>query len=135
MQNRCKTDETLHLSCGARSTSIRRSGQGFQSGELDRPDVLPIVADGSYPFAFPLDFQGAGHLDGGAPHTLHMQNYVMPRHGSGPNRVTLEAWPRNKRLPGGINVSFFDGHTEFVPLERLWGLGWHKNYPIGRSRP
>jgi len=32
------------------------------------------------------------------------------------------------RLPGGINIAFFDGHVEYVPLENLWTYPWHKDW-------
>ena len=41
----------------------------------------------------------------------------------------------SRRLPGAINVSFYDGHVETVKLERLWSLHWHKNYRPPAKRP
>ena len=50
-------------------------------------------------------------------------------------RPLPKAWPASQPPPGGINVSFFDGHTEPVPLERLWQLFWHKDYEPPAKRP
>ena len=36
--------------------------------------------------------------------------------------------PQNVKLPGAINVSFWDGHVEQVKLEGLWQLYWHRDY-------
>ena len=44
-------------------------------------------------------------------------------------------WPVSIRLPGGINVAFFDGHVEQVQLERLWQCYWHKVYVPPAKRP
>jgi prepilin-type processing-associated H-X9-DG protein len=38
-------------------------------------------------------------------------------------------------LPGAINMSFQDGHTEVVKLERLWSFYWHKGYEPPATRP
>ena len=58
----------------------------------------------------------------------------IPRHGSRPYRVSRN-YPSNQILPGAINVSFFDGHTEPVRLERLWQLSWHRDYKPPAKRP
>jgi prepilin-type processing-associated H-X9-DG protein len=42
--------------------------------------------------------------------------------------------PQNK-LPGAINMSFYDGHVEQVKLDRLWSLDWHKDYVAPLKRP
>jgi prepilin-type processing-associated H-X9-DG protein len=36
--------------------------------------------------------------------------------------------PQRGKLPGGINVSFYDGHVALVPLEGLWQLEWHRDW-------
>ncbi len=61
--------------------------------------------------------------------------YAIPRHGGRPARVPT-AWPSSIRpLPGAINVAFWDGHAQIVPLERLWQLYWHKDYVPPAKRP
>jgi prepilin-type N-terminal cleavage/methylation domain-containing protein/prepilin-type processing-associated H-X9-DG protein len=63
-----------------------------------------------------------------------MGQFTIPRHGSRPRTVPTKFDPANK-LPGAINVSFYDGHVEQVKLERLWGLYWHKDYVPPTKRP
>jgi prepilin-type processing-associated H-X9-DG protein len=63
-----------------------------------------------------------------------MNNISLPRHGRKPSRIP-ENWPVAQPLPGAINVSFYDGHVELVPLERLWQLYWHKDYVPPAKRP
>lgn len=58
----------------------------------------------------------------------------IPRHGGRP-RPLPTAWLANRRLPGGIDVGFVDGHAQFVPLEGLWQLYWHKDYIPPATRP
>lgn len=59
---------------------------------------------------------------------------TIPRHGSRPKQVPTR-WPVDRMLPGAINVSFYDGHSEQVQLERLWQLSWHKDYQPPAKRP
>jgi prepilin-type processing-associated H-X9-DG protein len=33
-------------------------------------------------------------------------------------------------LPGAVNISFYDGHTELVPLPKLWRLNWHRDWEL-----
>ncbi len=63
-----------------------------------------------------------------------MAGLCIPRHGSQPNPVPTD-WPARQPLPGGVNVSFFDGHGELVKLDRLWQLYWHKDYQPPAKRP
>jgi len=63
-----------------------------------------------------------------------MSMFTIPRHGSRPSRVPLNHLPAAK-LPGAINVSFYDSHVEQVKLERLWQLYWHKGYVPPVKRP
>ena len=63
-----------------------------------------------------------------------MGAFAIPRHGSRPNPVPND-YPANARLPGAINMSFWDGHVEQVQLERLWRLTWHQNYQPPVKRP
>jgi prepilin-type processing-associated H-X9-DG protein len=43
--------------------------------------------------------------------------------------------PLATKLPGAVNVCFYDGHVEQVKLERLWQLYWHKDYVPPAKRP
>ena len=60
--------------------------------------------------------------------------FTIPRHGSRPARVPTDH-PPSAKLPGAINVAFYDGHAETVKLERLWSLYWHKDYVPPAKRP
>jgi prepilin-type N-terminal cleavage/methylation domain-containing protein/prepilin-type processing-associated H-X9-DG protein len=63
-----------------------------------------------------------------------MSIFTIPRHGSRPSRVPTDH-PASAKLPGAINVVFYDGHAETVQLERLWSLYWHKDYVPPAKRP
>src|SRR5437879_687045 len=63
-----------------------------------------------------------------------MGAFTIPRHGSRPSKIPINHQPQD-RMPGAINVSFYDGHVETVPLERLWDLSWHRDYVAPAKRP
>jgi len=44
-------------------------------------------------------------------------------------------FPSSKKLPGAINMVFYDGHAENVKLERLWQLYWHRDWKTPAKRP
>jgi prepilin-type processing-associated H-X9-DG protein len=60
--------------------------------------------------------------------------FTIPRHGSRPARVPTDH-PVSAKLPGAINMAFYDGHAETVRLESLWSLYWHNGYVPPGKRP
>lgn len=58
----------------------------------------------------------------------------IARHGNRPNPIPT-AFPTSQKLPGAINVGFFDGHSQTVPLENLWTLYWHNSWQVPDPRP
>jgi hypothetical protein len=64
-----------------------------------------------------------------------IQRCLIARHGS---RSALSA-PQNANirqdLPGSIDLSFADGHTELSRLENLWNFYWHLDYVPPHPRP
>ena len=71
----------------------------------------------------------------GILYSVFPANYMpaIPRHGG--RRTSIpQNWSR-KLLPGAINVSFFDGHAQLVPLKNLWQLSWHYGYQPPASIP
>jgi prepilin-type N-terminal cleavage/methylation domain-containing protein/prepilin-type processing-associated H-X9-DG protein len=87
----------------------------------DRPAVNLVTGGSSMAGAF------SGRKKG-------MEIFTLPRHGSRPSNISTNH-PAAARLPGAINVSFYDGHVEQVKLERLWELSWHKDYRVPAKRP
>ena len=63
-----------------------------------------------------------------------MGAFVIPRHGGRPSPVPT-SHPASARLPGAINMSFYDGSVAHVQLEKLWQLTWHKNWVAPDRRP
>jgi prepilin-type N-terminal cleavage/methylation domain-containing protein/prepilin-type processing-associated H-X9-DG protein len=82
---------------------------------------IPVFADGVWRHIFPLptDTPGADLENPGPDDMAHhpLRKIVINRH--------------NK----AVNVSFFDGHAETVPLSKLWSLRWSKDWVIPASPP
>lgn len=64
-----------------------------------------------------------------------MSRIALPRHGSRPSSTPNSPWPKTQPLPGAVNVSFYDGHSETVKLDALWQIYWHKDYVAPAKRP
>ncbi len=103
-------------------------------GEIARPNLAPVIADSIFwegdcfqPGEPPTDLHGSDNHGG-------IQFHCIPRHGSRPAKIPTNH-PKSKRLPGAINVSFYDGHTSLVQLETLWSLNWHKQWIPMESPP
>jgi prepilin-type N-terminal cleavage/methylation domain-containing protein/prepilin-type processing-associated H-X9-DG protein len=105
------------------------------------PAQTPVLGDGWIPYGWPSATNGPpfylcggqGFVDG--QYVMNgMSTFLIPRHGSRPNTCP-NYWPAYRRLPGAINIAFFDGHAQLVPLEGLWQLYWHKGYIPPDKRP
>ena len=110
-----------------------------KEGQIARTSQTPVFADGIafwwvWPLAtdLPAGNLQTGELGGGLNPGMNL--LTIPRHGSRPRRVPTDQRPRDA-LPGGINVSFYDGHVELVRLEHLWRLEWHRDYRPPAKRP
>jgi prepilin-type processing-associated H-X9-DG protein len=113
-----------------------RLPQFFQSeSQIVHASKTPIFGDGGRPWAWPRaeDIAATNLVLGHAP-SSGMPWFSLLRHGSRPRRVPA-VHPPSAPLPGAINVGFFDGHAEQVPLERLWQMHWHRDYEPPARRP
>jgi prepilin-type N-terminal cleavage/methylation domain-containing protein/prepilin-type processing-associated H-X9-DG protein len=102
--------------------------------EIHHPSATPLKGDAtvftSGPAAWslpPRDLTGYKAIGG-------IASFVIPRHGARP-RIVPTDHPPEQKLPGAINMAFYDGHAEQVKLERLWSLYWHKDYVAPAKRP
>ena len=75
----------------------------------------------------PKNLQTADTYAGGA-----MARVCIPRHGSGSSPTSFN--PKDP-LPGAVNASFADGHSDLVRLEKLWQLKWSRNWQTPATRP
>jgi prepilin-type N-terminal cleavage/methylation domain-containing protein/prepilin-type processing-associated H-X9-DG protein len=92
------------------------------------PASTPLVGDGNADIGyFAAEMRPPRDLVQGL-------SFLTPRHGSRPGTIPADHPPEEK-LPGAINMAFYDGHVEQVQLERVWSLYWHKDYVAPEKRP
>jgi prepilin-type N-terminal cleavage/methylation domain-containing protein/prepilin-type processing-associated H-X9-DG protein len=113
-----------------------------KESQIQHPAKTPIFADGvNFWWCWPAEdnLPAVNLQDGdvdnevdGAPRGINM--LTIPRHGSHPSYVTTNQ-PPTARLPGAINISFYDGHVAMVPLEQLWQQEWHQGWKTPAKRP
>jgi prepilin-type N-terminal cleavage/methylation domain-containing protein/prepilin-type processing-associated H-X9-DG protein len=101
----------------------------FSEAGIDQASVTPFIGDrvGLYGYPRASETAPSNLFDGDAGKGGHMSPFCIPRHGSRPSSAP-NPWPPNGRLPGAINIGFYDGHAELLPLEGLWQLYWHRGY-------
>lgn len=119
--------------------AIYAAQYGFENeSEVKYPSLTPTLADCAVEMAGGEYEPFNGNLNGtdgnGFPCGNCLSPFVMPRHGNGPSRVTKESRWTGRRLPGGINVAFFDGHVSQVALEELWSIAWNRKFKPGQKR-
>jgi prepilin-type N-terminal cleavage/methylation domain-containing protein/prepilin-type processing-associated H-X9-DG protein len=109
--------------------------------QIRQASSTPIFGDAVHPWLMPpptaSDLPATNLITGISPAGqwgMGMGAFSIPRHGSRPRSVPVDH-PPQARLPGAINMAFYDGHAELVPLERLWQLQWHRNYQPSSKRP
>ncbi len=108
--------------------------------QVEQPARSPLGSDGEWWFATPHATDQVGAPGNPGMHTsgldwAHaMGSVAIWRHGGGRPTYTM-AFPPKKPLPGAVNVSFFDGHSELVKLDNLWQLYWHRGYQPPAKRP
>jgi prepilin-type N-terminal cleavage/methylation domain-containing protein/prepilin-type processing-associated H-X9-DG protein len=112
-------------------------------GDIQYPSKTPAFGDGVnnefwvggyWNGPRETDYPANNLVTGGQSSPWGMSCFTIPRHGSRPSNLSTN-YPKNKKLPGAINIAFYDGHAETVRLERLWSLYWHRDYKPLPRRP
>jgi prepilin-type N-terminal cleavage/methylation domain-containing protein len=124
-------------------TGVGPNTASFQKdGAVQYPTLTPVFGDGVWPDSWPETNDAPAHNlqspEAPGPDVLAapggpsgLWRYFISRHG--PNRPTVPPIDASfaQPFPGGIDIVFFDGHTQNEPLDNLWGLTWHLDWPIG----
>jgi prepilin-type N-terminal cleavage/methylation domain-containing protein/prepilin-type processing-associated H-X9-DG protein len=111
-----------------------------KESQVGAPAMTPVLGDSGFGLsAYPRATDGppfnlTSPIDAVARGARSMAYYLIARHGQRPSPPPGR-WPADQRLPGAINVAFFDGHAQLEPLENLWQLYWHKDYVPPAKRP
>jgi prepilin-type processing-associated H-X9-DG protein len=108
-------------------------------GEMTEPSNTPLIGDGIHTWSITSGFGGGPVVENQPVSSLvtgagGMAQFLIPRHGSRPRHAPTDFRPSSK-LPGAINMSFYDGHVQTVKLEQMWSLYWHKEYVVPAKRP
>jgi prepilin-type N-terminal cleavage/methylation domain-containing protein/prepilin-type processing-associated H-X9-DG protein len=112
--------------------------EGFlTTADVDSPSNVPVFGDGVTGGMAPLILANTAppnNISDAVGFSNHP--FAIPRHGSRrAGGFSNIGFSPTRRLPGAINMSFFDGHIEQTPLEQLWKLSWHKAYVLPAKRP
>ncbi len=106
-------------------------GQFDMEQQITTPVNTPVIADGVDWWTTPYQLDAPPqNLEDGTDSRGHMKNVCIPRHGKRPATLPRPFREDPSRLPGAINVSFYDGHVEMVPLKNLWNLNWHRDWQL-----
>jgi prepilin-type processing-associated H-X9-DG protein len=106
---------------------------------IREPFSTPLLADGVSIGVWPLPTNGPPfHPSSGTVLYdnlyLGMEVVLIARHGGRPGKVP-DSWPASAPLPGGVNISLFDGHVQQVRLDDLWQLQWTVDWKAPAKRP
>ena len=105
---------------------------------ITSPSKTPFFMDAMWPDLWPSTnshpsrnlYTGDRVLDGG-----RMGRCTIARHLTRGPKAAPRAVTATQPLPGGIGISFADGHSEVVKLEKLWDLTWHRGWVPPATRP
>jgi len=115
--------------------NINPPGEFTSEDQIQRSTLTPLLADGLQPQTLPFENdEPSTDLFRGELGYSEMSKVAIPRHGNRPNPVPRR-WPVTQRLPGAVDVIFYDGHDEQVKLDNLWRLYWSQNWQPPAKRP
>jgi prepilin-type N-terminal cleavage/methylation domain-containing protein len=105
-----------------------------KESSISKPTLTPVFCDSMWVDAWPrTNSPPCSDLSRGTWST-QMGRITIARHGNRPNPVPTSL-PTKQRLPGAINLGFYDGHSQTVPLEDLWTLYWNNAWVVPYPRP
>ncbi len=87
-------------------------------------DGWPNMTDGRSPDLYTLTWSQTSAAGGGGG----MWRYCIARHGQVPSSGAPRSNRASQPMVGAVNIAFYDGHVELVPLESLWSLYWFMNW-------
>lgn len=134
----------------ARDAAVVRGDKNYafgNEGSIRSPSKTPVIADGAWAEMFvetPSRFAtGPGDKVDliktewltGIRRPMSFEPMLIARHGGTARTTAASQYPLSEKLPGQINIGFYDGHVEATPLEKLWFHQWNGIYRIPSERP
>ena len=107
----------------------------MKDAAVNLPTQAPVFADGIWVDSWPEtnDYCNTHNMQTGLYNSgpgggQGMDRYLIARHS--PNRPNVPPANANlsQKLPGGVDIVYFDGHAGSVSLNDLWSLYWHLNW-------
>ena len=105
-----------------------------KEGQFEQPTKTPVFADCAWADGWPAATDVPARDLLADQSGSMMARFCIGRHGS-VRRPPPRQVPPGAALPGGINLVFVDGHVEFVRLDNIWQLYWHRGYVPPATRP
>jgi prepilin-type N-terminal cleavage/methylation domain-containing protein/prepilin-type processing-associated H-X9-DG protein len=104
--------------------------------KVQNPALTPVFCDAVWVDMWPIETDSpADDLYDGMFADSGMGRCTILRHGGANPGGAPRVFDTSQTLPGGLNMGFADGHTEFTRLERLWQCNWHLNWQPPATRP
>jgi prepilin-type N-terminal cleavage/methylation domain-containing protein len=114
----------------------------IQDSAIQHPSQTPVLADGTWDDAWPLENDPAPDDlyfgSGGRMMNTEMGRFTIARHGGvNPARASGEFSGDWKTSPprGAINIALTDGHVELAKLPALWNYYWHRDWNAAIAGP
>jgi prepilin-type processing-associated H-X9-DG protein len=100
--------------------------------------TYPIETDTSYTSGVRVDLYAgttADRVAGTCAHPLGI--CLIDRHGKRAPAAAPRQYPYRvgDKLPGAINMAFFDGHADVMKLDDLWKVQWHRDWKTPAVHP
>lgn len=110
-------------------------------GDISNPSQTPIFMDSMWVDVWPeetdppaTDFYN-GALFIGPNLVGPICRITIARHWGRSAKSAPRYVDTTQRLPGGIDLGFYDGHVDLSAVENLWSFYWHKDYVPPAVRP
>lgn len=102
---------------------------------VTQPSTTPLFSDGVWVDGWPKETEGpAQDLYDGSQFT-YMGRLTIARHGGNSPAGAPKDITSSASLPGGVNITFYDGHAALTRLNNLWTLNWHQGWTIPAGIP
>ena len=119
----------------ATDTAAQQALYFMKETQVQQSTLTPVFMDAMWPDTWPTATSPACPNLLAGDQSSSMGRIGLARHGSQALSAGLARVDTAQRLPGAINMSFYDGHVALVRLEDLWTLYWSVGYQPPATRP
>lgn len=107
----------------------------YTAASVYQASTTPLFLDSVWVDGWPKETEGpAQDLYDGSQYN-YLGRVTIARHGGNPPSAAPRNITSSASLPGGINISFYDGHAGYTRMNNLWTLNWHQGWVIPGSIP